>query len=75
MISVVFYERAQLTTGGAIVPAYLALSVTRPLAVIVTVGVGYLTHLVVRRGVARTRASSTAAGCSRSRCSSAWASS
>jgi poly-gamma-glutamate biosynthesis protein PgsC/CapC len=48
MISVIFYERAQLTTGGAIVPAYLALSVTRPLAILVTVVAGYATHLVVR---------------------------
>jgi poly-gamma-glutamate biosynthesis protein PgsC/CapC len=55
MISVVFYERAQLTTGGAIVPAYLALSVTRPLAVVVTVGVGYLTHLIVQKGISTRR--------------------
>ncbi len=55
MISVVFYERAQLTTGGAIVPAYLALSITRPLAVVVTVGAGYLTHLVVQRGISSRR--------------------
>ena len=55
MISVVFYERAQLTTGGAIVPAYLALSVTRPVAVVVTVAAGYLTHLVVQRGISTRR--------------------
>jgi len=55
MISVLFYERAQLTTGGAIVPAYLALSITRPIAVVVTVGVGYLTHLVVQRVISTRR--------------------
>ena len=55
MISVVFYERAQLTTGGAIVPAYLALSVTRPIAVLVTVGAGYLTHVVVTKGLGSRR--------------------
>lgn len=55
MISVVFYERAQLTTGGAIVPAYLALSITRPIAVLVTVGAGYLTHLVVQNVISSRR--------------------
>ena len=49
MISVVFYERAQLTTGGSIVPAYLALSAVRPVAVAVTLGVGYLTHVIVSK--------------------------
>ncbi|HEY9494071.1 MAG TPA: poly-gamma-glutamate biosynthesis protein PgsC/CapC [Intrasporangium sp.] len=49
MISVIFYERAQLTTGGSIVPAYLALSVVRPVAVAVTLGVGYLTHVIVSK--------------------------
>ncbi|NLE81238.1 MAG: hypothetical protein GX610_16980 [Rhodococcus sp.] len=47
VLSMLFYERVQLTTGGAIVPAYLALSVTAPLAIAVTVGVGYLTYLLV----------------------------
>ncbi|NLU83813.1 poly-gamma-glutamate biosynthesis protein PgsC/CapC [Rhodococcus sp. HNM0569] len=47
VLSMLFYERVQLTTGGAIVPAYLALSITAPLAIVVTVGVGYLTYLVV----------------------------
>ncbi len=51
MISVIFYERAQLTTGGSIVPAYLALSAARPLAVFVTVGAGLATHVVVTRGL------------------------
>ncbi|MFD4367963.1 poly-gamma-glutamate biosynthesis protein PgsC/CapC [Rhodococcus sp. NPDC058521] len=47
VLSMLFYERVQLTTGGAIVPAYLALSVTQPLAIAVTVGVGYLTYVLV----------------------------
>lgn len=47
VLSMLFYERMQLTTGGAIVPAYLALSVTAPLAIAVTVAVGYATYLLV----------------------------
>lgn len=47
VLSMLFYERVQLTTGGAIVPAYLALSVTSPLAIVVTVSVGYLTYQIV----------------------------
>lgn len=47
VLSMLFYERMQLTTGGAIVPAYLALSVTAPLAIAVTVAVGYLAYLLV----------------------------
>lgn len=49
VLSMLVYERTQLTTGGAIVPAYLALSILRPLAVAVTIGFGYLTHLVVTK--------------------------
>ena len=55
ILSVLFYERVQLTTGGAIVPAYLALGVTRPLAVLITVLAGYLTHLVVSKVIAPRR--------------------
>ncbi|WP_052594116.1 poly-gamma-glutamate biosynthesis protein PgsC/CapC [Luteipulveratus mongoliensis] len=47
IMSMLFYERVQLTTGGAIVPAYLSLAVFRPLAIVVTIGVGYLTYLLV----------------------------
>lgn len=53
ILSMLFYERVQLTTGGAIVPAYLALAATRPLAIIVTVGAGYLTYLVMTKVVAK----------------------
>ncbi len=31
VVSMLFYERVQLTTGGAIVPAYLALHLPQPL--------------------------------------------
>ncbi|EOM76160.1 hypothetical protein DW322_18485 [Rhodococcus rhodnii] len=53
VLSMLFYEQVQLTTGGAIVPAYLALSITAPLAIVVTVGVGYLTYLLVSVVLAR----------------------
>lgn len=55
ILSIVFYERVQLTTGGAIVPAYLALAVVRPVAVLVTVGAGYLTHLFVTSVIGKRR--------------------
>jgi poly-gamma-glutamate biosynthesis protein PgsC/CapC len=55
ILSIVFYERVQLTTGGAIVPAYLALAVVRPLAVVVTVGAGYLTHVLVTNVITKRR--------------------
>ncbi|MDF8264949.1 poly-gamma-glutamate biosynthesis protein PgsC/CapC [Luteipulveratus flavus] len=47
IMSMLFYERAQLTTGGAIVPAYLSLAVFRPLAIVVTIVIGFLTYQVV----------------------------
>lgn len=55
ILSIIFYERVQLTTGGAIVPAFLALTVARPLAVVVTVLAGFLTHLVVSSVIGRRR--------------------
>ncbi|NNG40533.1 hypothetical protein HJ588_14795 [Flexivirga sp. ID2601S] len=53
ILSMLFYERAQLTTGGAIVPAYFALSANRPVAIAVTIFVGYLTYLIVHYVVGR----------------------
>jgi poly-gamma-glutamate biosynthesis protein PgsC/CapC len=53
VVSMLFYERVQLTTGGAIVPAYLALFVPAPLFVAVTLLFGYLTYLVVSVVLAR----------------------
>lgn len=55
VLSIVFYERFQLTTGGAIVPAYLALSVQRPIAVVVTVGAALVTYLLVAKVIAPRR--------------------
>jgi poly-gamma-glutamate biosynthesis protein PgsC/CapC len=51
--SVLFYERVQLTTGGAIVPSYLALALPQPLFVLTTVAAGYATYVAVHHGVAR----------------------
>ena len=53
IVSMLFYERVQLTTGGAIVPAYLALHLPRPLFVATTVAAAYATYLVVNRALAR----------------------
>ncbi len=47
IVSMLFYERMQLTSGGAIVPAYLALFLPAPLHVLGTVVVGYVTYLLV----------------------------
>jgi poly-gamma-glutamate biosynthesis protein PgsC/CapC len=55
IISMLFYERIQLTTGGAIVPAYLALHLPQPLYLASTVGAGYATYLLVNRVLARRR--------------------
>lgn len=53
VVSVLFYERVQLTTGGAIVPAYLALALPRPLTILITLAAGYATYLVVNKLLAR----------------------
>jgi poly-gamma-glutamate biosynthesis protein PgsC/CapC len=53
IISMLFYERIQLTTGGAIVPAYLALHLPSPLFIATTLAVSYLTFLLVNRVLAR----------------------
>ncbi len=47
VVSMLFYERVQLTTGGAIVPAYLALHLPAPLSIVVTILAGYATYLLV----------------------------
>lgn len=54
VLSMILYERVQLTTGGAIVPSYLAMAVYRPAAVAVTLAVGYATYLIVHRWIGRT---------------------
>lgn len=53
VVAVLFYERLQLTTGGVIVPAYLALALHTPLAVAATVAAGYATHGIVEGRLAR----------------------
>ena len=55
VVSVLFYERLQLTTGGAIVPAYLALGLREPVTVVATVSAGYITYLVVNKVIGRQR--------------------
>lgn len=53
VISMLFYERVQLTTGGAIVPAYLALHLPAPLYVLASLAAGYVTYLLVVRVIGR----------------------
>jgi poly-gamma-glutamate biosynthesis protein PgsC/CapC len=49
VVSVLFYERLQLTTGGAIVPAYVALFLVQPLYVATTITIALVTYLIVNR--------------------------
>ena len=53
VVSIVFYERMQLTTGGAIVPAYLTMFLPSPLYVLTTLGLGYATYVVVNRVIGK----------------------
>lgn len=53
IVSVLFYERVQLTTGGAVVPAYLALSLPAPLHVASTLLAGFGTYFIVHRIIGR----------------------
>ncbi len=53
VVSILFYERVQLTTGGAIVPAYLTMFLSAPLYVVATVAVAYATYLVVNKLIAK----------------------
>ncbi len=53
VISMLFYERVQLTTGGAIVPAYLGLQLPEPLFIVSTLVAAYVTFLLVTRVLAR----------------------
>lgn len=55
IVSMLFYERVQLTTGGAIVPAYLALGLVAPVTVGLTVLAGYATWAIVNKGIAKRR--------------------
>lgn len=53
VVSIVFYERVQLTTGGAIVPAYLTMFLGAPLYVVTTITIAYLTYLLVNKVIAK----------------------
>jgi poly-gamma-glutamate biosynthesis protein PgsC/CapC len=53
VLSVVVYERTHVTTGGVIVPGYLALYVGSPQAVVATLAVAYATHRIVTGPIAR----------------------
>lgn len=55
VVSILFYERVQLTTGGAIVPAYLAMFLPAPVYIITTIGAGYLTYVIVNRVIGSRR--------------------
>jgi poly-gamma-glutamate biosynthesis protein PgsC/CapC len=53
VVSILFYERVQLTTGGAIVPAYLTMALPEPLYVVSTLVIGYATYLIVNKVIGR----------------------
>lgn len=53
VVSIVFYERLQLTTGGAIVPAYLATFLPTPVFVLSTILVAYVTFVLVNQIIAK----------------------
>ncbi len=46
-VSLLFSELFGLAAGGMIVPGYLALSLTNPLDVLLTVGAGFVTYAIV----------------------------
>ncbi len=46
-VSLVFTEAFGLAAGGMVVPGYVALYLTRPLAVVMTLGAGLATYLIV----------------------------
>lgn len=46
-IGLLFTEIFGIASGGMIVPGYIALSLTRPLDVVLTVGAGFLTFAIV----------------------------
>ncbi|WP_445257111.1 poly-gamma-glutamate biosynthesis protein PgsC/CapC [Nocardioides aurantiacus] len=53
VVSILFYERVQLTTGGAIVPAYLTMFLAAPLYVVSTLVIAYLTFVLVNKVIAK----------------------
>ena len=53
IISMLFYERLQLTTGGAIVPGYLAAFLPRPHFILITLLSAYLTYYTVNHVISK----------------------
>jgi poly-gamma-glutamate biosynthesis protein PgsC/CapC len=53
VVSILFYERVQLTTGGAIVPAYFTMVLPAPLYVLSTLALAYATYLLVNNVIGR----------------------
>ena len=49
VVSMLFYERFGVTTGGAIVPGYLALFVTRPTQIAATYFIAILAYWIVQK--------------------------
>jgi poly-gamma-glutamate biosynthesis protein PgsC/CapC len=46
-VSLVFSEVFGLAAGGMVVPGYIALALSNPLAVLLTIGAGFATYLIV----------------------------
>lgn len=53
VVSILFYERMQLTTGGAIVPAYLTMFLPAPLFIVATLVIAYVTYVLVNKVIAK----------------------
>jgi poly-gamma-glutamate biosynthesis protein PgsC/CapC len=53
IVSILFYERVQLTTGGAIVPAYLTMFLPSPLYVISTLALAYAAYVIVNKVIGK----------------------
>lgn len=53
VVGMLFYERLHLTTGGAIVPGYLALFTPMPLFIVATIITALLTYFLVNRVIGK----------------------
>lgn len=53
VVSVLYYERRQLTTGGIAVPGYLAFTLFQPLIAPAVLAAALVSYLVVEKGLAR----------------------
>ncbi len=49
VVSMLFYERYGVTTGGVIVPGYLALFIPRPAQIVVTLSIAILIYWIVQK--------------------------